>query len=284
VPPEVDGSVSAGSTPQGAGAAAATTDWEKKAKEMEQQLRGVSAERSKFKAEADAWKRIAPEMGDVVQYDPATGLPVSLKLDDGAPAGQADQVSYPFADLGVPESQMAGYVSGLISKGGYITQTQAQQLSAQAAQAAYQAAQKRFSIMRSVDKVLSSKDYSDLKNPDSEWSKRTAQLLVQQKVGQPSYEGAKSWDEWEFADPNTLPMAADIAYAQMVRAGQIDATSQDQAIQNQLAAGISTAGGGEPIIQDFQASIEKAMAEGKDVSELLREGLNKAEAAGLKKF
>ena len=270
---------SAGSSPQGAGQAAVPTGWEAEKKRLEGQIQGLSQERSQYKAQADAWGRLAqdPVAQGAIRYG-QDGLPMGWDLtveNSGQPAqaGQYVQQVNPLSELGVDPNAANQWVQAqaqsVIARQGYITQPQAQALANQAAQMAYAAANQRFNTMRAVDKLLTVKDpsgkpvYGDLANPASEWSKRTAAYLQQYGAGKPSREGA-GWDEWEFVAPQVLQQAADISYAQMVREGQISAVSQQEAIQNQQAAGISAGVTTTPLPSNPEAAFQKAVEGGSE--------------------
>lgn len=262
--------VSGGSPTQGAGASAGTTDWEKEKKRYEDQIRGLSQERNQYKATSDAWTRLAqdPLAQGAIKYGP-DGLPqawdVTVESQDGQPVQVPQYVQHPLSELGVDPNAANRWVQEqsqqVIARQGYITQAQAQALANQAAQQAYFAANQQFTTLRSVDKLLSDPLYKGLEKSDSEWAKRTAQVIQSSGAGKPLAEGA-GWDQWQYTGPQVLQQAADIAYAQMIREGQVSQVSQQQAIQNQQAAGISAGSTGAPVAVTPEAQFEKTLKEG----------------------
>lgn len=275
--------VSGGSPAQGAGSSAGTTNWEAEKQRYEQQLRGLSDERNRYKQQAEAWSRLGQEAGDAVKYDLATGLPVAWNVND-QPANQFGyaQVANPWQEVGVDANQVNSWYQQnfqtLAAQQGFVTQAQAQALANQAAAQAYQASNQRFLTQRSVDKVLSDPSYKDLSNPQSEWSKRTSAYLQQYQAGRPSREGA-GWDEWDYTGPQVLQQAADITYAQMTREQQSANASQQQAIQNQQAAGLSGAVPGVASPANPLDEFDKIVQQGGNPLDLVRDMVNKDAAA-----
>lgn len=271
--PDVQQAASAGSPPQGAGSAAVQTNWEAEKARYEAQLRGLSDERNRYKNQAEAWGRLGQEAGDAVKYGP-DGLPQSWNVGSPTPVPGYAPVVNPLEGLGVDPNQLNSYVQSILSSQGYITQAQADQIATQKAQMAYQAANQRFLTQRSVDKLLSDKNYGDLAKPDSDWSKRTSAYLQQYQAGRPLRDGA-GWDEWEYTAPQVLQQAADITYAHMMREQKSSNTSQQQAIQNQQAAGLAAAFPGVATPANPVDQFDKIVAEGGDPSQLLKEMVNK---------
>ena len=245
--------------------ASTTVDWEARSKELERNMQAMSGERARYKQQNDAWMRLAndPRAAGAIKFDPATGLPMDwdLTVETAPPA----QVSDPFRELGVDPNAASQWVQqqtqAVIAQQGYITQAQAQTLANQAASQAYQMANHRFSTARAVDKLLADPLYKDLSNPQSDWAKRTANYLQKYEAGQPTREGS-SWDEWNFTGPQVLQQAADIAYAQMTREAQAGQVSQNQAIQNQQAAGISAGPTTAQVPITADGAIDKAISTG----------------------
>lgn len=263
------------------------TGWEEEKKRMEAELnslRGSVQGLSKFKQRAEAWDKMAGEAGDAIKYGP-DGMPIGWNVDN-APAQPAyAPVVNPLGDLGVDSGVLNTWlqqnVQSIIQQQGYITQAQADTLATQKAQMAYQAAQGEYSTRRAVDRLLSQPQYKELSDPKSEWTKRTAEILIREGGGRPASDAWASWDEWQFGGPKVLPLAAEIAYAQMVREKATADASQQQAIQNQGAAGISGAFPGTSQQVSPNDAFEKTVASGGDPVDLLKEVVNQAnQAAG----
>lgn len=280
--PEGQQAASGGSPSQIGGSSPVQTDWETQKRNYENQLRGLSEERNRYKQQAEAWGRLGQEAGDAVRYDPVTGLPVDWNLDKETPnSGYAPMVN-PWQEVGVDANQAQAWLTAQLQaqlgQYGFVTQQQAEQLATQKAALAYQAANQRFLTQRSVDKLLSDKNYGDLAKPDSDWSKRTASYLQQYGAGKPAREGA-GWDEWEYTGPQVLQQAADITYAQMVREQQSSNASQQQAIQNQQAAGLAGAFPGVASQPAPADQFDRVVQQGGDPLEFLKDVVNKDVAA-----
>jgi len=214
-----------------------TTDWEAEAKKLQDQVKGLSTERNQYRQKLQAWERIKEKAPDVFKFD-NYGNPVDFSVEEPTPAPAGTGVN-PFADLEVDAEQVQRYLESVISQKGFLTKAEADQLADAKAVQAYQAAVGHFSTMRSVDKLLSDKTYSDLSNYESDWSKRTADIIRRENAGQPANEASRSWDEWQFTGPRVLQQAADVAYAQMVREREASAASAEQANKAQQTASLS---------------------------------------------
>lgn len=231
------------------GQSGATTDWQKKAEDLEKQLRGLSAERDQFRQKSQAWEKLGQEAGDVIAYDPQTGLPVGFNVGE----------TNPNATISTPQNATGKHpLSGFLGEADYspvdgyydtryVPRQQYLKDLQDTAARAYQAARGDLMVFRQLDKTLSQKDYADLSKYDSDWSKRTADILKQNGWGR-SLDGADSWEKWQYASPEALRVAADIAMAQMHREQQAQSASNQQAVEAQkaasLVAGTVGAGGG----------------------------------------
>lgn len=260
-----NGQAASGNSPTPSGnPTPASTDWEAKSRELEQQLRAVSGERNRFKQERDdAMTQMSQYQTPQAQYG----------AQAGGYQGQQGYVSTvnPWQDVGIDANQANAWYQqnfqALAAQQGFVTQQQAEQLAAQARNEAYQMANQRFSTMRSVDKLLSDPLYKDLSNTQSEWSKRTAAYLQQYNAGQPTRDGA-GWDEWNYTAPQVLQQAADIAWAQMSREQSSSQASQQQAIQAQQAAGLSAPASVTPLPPNPSQQFEKTLQSG-DTKQIL---------------
>ena len=257
------------------------TDWEAKAKELENQVRGVSTERDKVRREVNAWKAIAQDAGDVIQYDPTTGYPVGWNVGEEPVANnQAWVGSNPFSGIVEDPNSVNQYFQGLVNSQGYLTQPQADELARQYADQAYQTARLDFLVLRNIDKLLSNKDYSDLQQYGSDWSKRTSQVLQERGWAKP-IDGAASWDQWFYADPSRLQEAADIAQARMFKESQTQQAASQEANQNQQAAGLSVGNvSGAPEVTSEQ-EYRKALESGSLFDRMRQDTEKNAYQAGL---
>lgn len=245
------------------------TGWEAEKQRLEAELsslRGSVQGLSKFKQRAEAWDRLAqdPAAQGAIKYGP-DGMPIGWDVTEEVKVPQYAPTVNPFADAGIDPNAAAQWIQAqtqqVISQQGYITNAQAKALADTAAAQAYQLADHRFTTHRAVDKLLSNPLYSELADPNSEWSKRTANYIQQLNAGKPGV-GGSGWDMWEFQGPQVLQQASDITYAQMVREQAVTGASQQQAIQNQQAAGLSPGPTNVPITPNPADSFDKAAAAG----------------------
>ena len=79
---------------------------------------------------------------------------------------------------------------------------------------------------------------------DSPLSKKTEEVLARNQWGARATPSAKTWDEFAYAAPNALTIAAQIANAELFQAGQQSQQSNADAQAAQAAAGIASGGGG----------------------------------------
>ena len=218
------------------------TDWQAEKARLESQLSGLANERNAYRQKAQAWEGVGRELGDAVEYD-ANGLPKSVNY---AQPKQTYNGVHPLANAGIdPQAaqQYDAYLQNQMS-GQFVTPQQLQAQVNEARQSAYLAATTRFETLRNVDKTVTDSRFKDLATLDSPLSKKTEEVLARNGWGSKQNINAKSWEEYAFAAPNALPIAAQIAKAELFESTQQQANANAQAQQAQAAAGIVSSGGG----------------------------------------
>lgn len=278
--------VSGGSSPSSQNPPAVTTDWEAKSRELERQLQGLSSERNRYKQQNEAWMRLAndPRAAGAIKFDQATGLPVDWDLTVETPKFQPQYapVVNPLGDLGVDGNQLNTWlqqnVQSIIQQQGYITQAQADQLATQKAQTAaagaYQFAEQRALARDGISEYLGQEKQSQLRDLNSDWSKRTLDVLRQNGIQIP--ENIRSWRDVPLTSALTFEQASKIARSDLMDSVAAANASQQQAIQNQGAAGLAgafpgaSAPAGSPLDQ-----FDKVAAAGGDPLDVLKDLVNR---------
>lgn len=219
-----------------------STDWQAEKAQLQASLNAVANERNAYRQKAQAWERVGGELGDAVEYD-GNGLPSRVNYGQPKPAYSG---VHPLANSGIDPQAAQQYDAYLQNQmaGQFVTPQQLQAQVNEARQSAYLAATTRFETLRNVDKTVSDSRFKELATLDSPLSKKTEEVLARNGWGSKQNINAKSWEEYAFAAPNALPIAAQIAKAELFESTQQQANANAQAQQVQAAAGIVSSGGG----------------------------------------
>ena len=226
--------------------------------QLTQQVQGLAAERNGLKVRAEAAETQLSEF-QASQFQGAGTRDGGQAGNRPAGAAVGGHPFAPFADLvtGWDPQQVDAYFQGLLGKQGYLTPAQMQEYMGQREQALRQEFMGNIHLFRTVDRTLASPGYKDLATYDSPLAKRTAEILQAKREvdGRPwgtPIEGAKGWDQWQYAGVDVLQTAADIAQAQLFKEGQAAQAATASGQANQAAAALSAspnsgagAGGGE---------------------------------------
>lgn len=271
---------SAGSSPQGQPSQPAAPTWEQEKARLEAELKNRDNQIRALSQVKGAWEKLGREAGDVIQYD-ANGLPVAFNVEGSTEPGTPTPAwsgASPFAalsDYGINPKSVDAYVQAqaraLLDQQGYITAQQAQQLMAQA----YQAARGDAMVWRAYDRLTAQEPYRDLAKPDSKLSQYTASILKERKLGEPLSEGA-GFDQWRYASLEALQLGADLARLKLHEEAQAASAQAQQAGAEQAAAGLSVgqpgAGTPPPSSQAWQETLEKSPTE---FDQMLREDVKR---------
>ena len=216
-------------------------------KELEKQKEEVKTRDQSIRAltqKAHAWDKLSRQLGDSIEYDPDTGLPVKINAQDAGPAVRPNASKHPLAELlgdGEYGKVDEYYKSLLGDHGNYLTKEDAQKLVKEAMYQVYNASRGDFSVLREIDRLMAMDEYKDLGKYDSELSKLTQRFLSENKMGEP-LEDAQGWDSWRYADLQSLKHAADMGRAELVLSGQAKQKEMATAGANQSKAGLSVSG------------------------------------------
>ena len=279
--PEGNQATSQGSPPASQGQSATSTGWEAEKARLEAELQSTRKsvqELSKYRA---GLEQVVRDSEGVVTYDPSSGQ-VGWNLRQGQQAPPAYSGANPWAGLVEDPTQVDGWLTSRLSQAGYMTRQQAEDLSRQYANQAYQSARGDFVVLRSVDRTLSNPKYKDLGSyGESDLSKRTERILTEKNLGRP-LDGAKSWESWQYAAPDSLQQAADLARLEIYEASQAAQAASQQGQAAQQAAGLSVGqpGSGTP---PGPQSFEDLSRQGKEPSwdDLRDQFKRNAEAMGV---
>lgn len=239
----VAGTGSGASSPQGQTPSAETTEWQQERARLQAELNGRDQQIRALSTKNQAWERnVGKELEGHLEFD-TFGNPVRVRVDDYGNQRTQTVIAGQHPLTGLVENTEAfdQYLGNRFGQQ-FATPQQLQQLVNQAKLEAYNAARGDFMTLRSVDKTISDKRYSELSNFESPLSKKTQDVLQRNGWGQPSQAGVSSWDAYRYSDPNALSIAAQIAKSELFESQQQSQESQSQAQAAAGAAGISGTG------------------------------------------
>lgn len=235
--------VSGNSSAQGQGQTGAQTDWQQEKARLEAELAGRDQQIRALATKNQAWERnVGKELEGHLEFD-AFGNPARVRVDDYGNAGATRAYAgvHPLTGLVENPEAVDQYYAARFGQQ-YATPQQLQQMVNQAKFEAYNAARGDFLTLRSVDQTVSDPRYRDLSSFESPLSRKTQEVLQRNGWGAPAYQGAKSWDAFQYSKPTDLSVAVQIAKSELFEAGQASQQSQAQATASQAAAGISGTG------------------------------------------
>ena len=232
----IDGTASGASSTPGQGQSGEETAWRQEKQRLESELASRDQQIRATTQKLQAWEQnVGKELEGHLEFD-NYGRPVRVRVDDQG-VTPVFQGTHPLTGLVENPEVVDQYYGNRFS-----TPQQLQQMVTQAKQEAYFAARGDFLTLRAVDKTVSDPRYKELSSFESPLSKRTAEVLQRNGWGQPSDPSSKSWDSFRYADPTALPLAVQIAKAELFEQSQGSQEAQTQAQQSQAAAGIAGTG------------------------------------------
>ena len=212
-------------------------------------LRGVSAERDQHKARANAWDKLGTEAGDQVTYDPTTSLPTAWNTTP-APTDVANPFGGVVDNPGQVDQWFDNRFQQSAQNAGYITAQQHQQGIQRAAQQGAQLAKAQFDTYQNVRETVAK--HEGLKDVNSDLSKAVVKALADGAGPGNAWAayaqgatGFTNWQELNYAAPNALPMAVNIALGQMSLQKPVADAENADAEAKAKAAEIAAKGGGD---------------------------------------
>ena len=219
------------------------TEWQAEKARLEASLQAVANERNAYRQKAQAWENnVGKELGDVVELD-GNGLPLRVNYGEPRPAYTG---THPLVAAGIDPAvaqQYDAYMMQQVSSQ-FVTPQQLQAQVNAARQEAFLASTSRFETLRNVDHTVTDARYKELGDMSSPLSKKTEEVLNRNGWGAKSNPTGKSWEDFQYAAPNALSIAAQIAKAELFESTQSQAGANAQAQAAQAAAGIVSSGGG----------------------------------------
>jgi len=238
-------------------------------------------------AHKNAWDKMRNDLGNVIDYDPETGYPVRVVVDDPEPPKPSGAVTppagavtaHPFKTILGDDHDFAPvdkyYDERFVKsdKLSSLVEPLAKKYGLAYAQQAVDAIRADNRMARSVNKLLSTEEFKGLRDFGSDYAKRVAQYLADRKIGAPLGENPEGFDDYRYADVGSLRIAADVVGAQIIKETSTKAAGDAEAAGKAGDAGLSAAppgGGTAPPAgsEDWKADADKGTLEDRMAQEM----------------
>ena len=268
------GTASADSSPASQRPTGASTDWEAEKARLQAEVSSRDNQIRALSQIKQAWeKNVGKELEGAIEYD-TNGFPVGVAK---APARSFNGM-HPLAASGVVDANTAQQYDDYLRQqlgSQFVTPQQLQAQVNAARSEAYNAAKGDFITLRNVDRTVADPKFKGLDDLTSPLAKKTEEVLTRNGWGKRLDPASQSWDQFQYAAPNALSIAAQIAKSELFDISQSSSQSTADAQTTQAAASIASGGG---------ASTVAPAPSTEEMVRLFRDDPQKAEAIAKQQF